>query len=88
MLFRSLRHPIWSPDDCLVQRAKLETIIGKKAANNLAVKAKQVALDPTHGMIEVDSAFGGLGIYKRKAFFIFHIFYFNYYLSFVKRNSV
>ena len=64
----TLRHPIWSPDDCLVQRARLETIIGKEAANNLAVKAKQVALDTTRGMIEVDSAFGGLGIYKREAF--------------------
>ena len=64
----TLRHPIWGPDDCLSQRSKLEKIIGKEAANNLAVKAKQVSLDPSHGMIEVDSAFGGLGIYKRAAF--------------------
>ncbi|MBU3604747.1 hypothetical protein [Polynucleobacter sp. AP-Kaivos-20-H2] len=64
----TLRHPVWSPDDCLSQRSKLEKVIGKEAANTLAVKAKQVSLDPSQGMIEVDSAFGGLGIYKRSAF--------------------
>lgn len=64
----TLRHPIWSPDDCLSQRSKLETIIGKEAANNLAVKARQVSLNSSWGMIEVDSAFGGLGIYKKEAF--------------------
>lgn len=64
----TLRHPDWSPGDCLIQRSKLEIIIGKEAANNLAVKAKQLCLDPSIGLIEVDSAFGGLGIYKREAF--------------------
>jgi glycosyltransferase involved in cell wall biosynthesis len=64
----TLRHPDWSPGDCLVQRSRLEKIMGKDAANNLAVKAKQVSLDPSWGMIEVDSAFGGLGIYKKEAF--------------------
>ena len=62
----ALRHPDWNPTDCFTQRSRLELIIGKDAANNLAVKAKQVAL-PAIGMIEVDSAFGGLGIYKRDA---------------------
>jgi glycosyltransferase involved in cell wall biosynthesis len=64
----TLRHPDWSPGDCIAQKSKLESIIGKDAANNLAVKAKQVSLDPSRGVIEVDSAFGGLGIYKRAAF--------------------
>lgn len=64
----TLRHPDWSPGDCLTQRSTLEKIMGKDAANNLAVKAKQVSLDPSWGMIEVDSAFGGLGIYKKEAF--------------------
>ena len=36
---------------------ELEKFIGKQAANYLAVQAKQVSLDPTVGMIEVDSAF-------------------------------
>jgi hypothetical protein len=62
----ALRHPDWNPIDCFTQRSRLESVIGKEAANNLAVKAKQVVL-PSLGMIEVDSAFGGLGIYKRDA---------------------
>jgi len=62
----ALRHPDWNPIDCFTQRSRLELVIGKEAANNLAVKAKQVVL-PSLGMIEVDSAFGGLGIYKRDA---------------------
>jgi hypothetical protein len=64
----TLRHPDWSPGDCLAQRSTLENIMDKDAANNLAVKAKQVSIDPSRGMIEVDSAFGGLGIYKKEAF--------------------
>jgi hypothetical protein len=64
----TLRHADWSPVDCLRQRDKLENIIGKQAANYLAVQAKQISLDPSMGMIEVDSAFGGLGIYKKAAF--------------------
>jgi hypothetical protein len=32
------------------------------------VTAKQVVLDPRAGLIEVDSAFGGLAIYRREAF--------------------
>jgi hypothetical protein len=62
----ALRHPDWNPIDCFTQRARLESVIGKEAANHLAVKAKQVVL-PNSGMIEVDSAFGGLAIYKRDA---------------------
>ncbi len=64
----TLRHPDWSPGDCLVQMHKLEPIVGKLAAQNLAVQAKQVHLSTNQGMIEVDSAFGGLGIYRRAAF--------------------
>ena len=64
----TLRHPDWSPGDCLVQMHKLEPIVGNLAAQNLAVQAKQVHLSTNQGMIEVDSAFGGLGIYRRAAF--------------------
>ena len=64
----TLRHPDWSPVDCMVQMHKLEPILGESAAQNLAVQAKQVHLNANQGMIEVDSAFGGLGIYRRGAF--------------------
>ena len=67
----ALRHPDWSPIDCFTQRSRLEKVIGKDAANNLAIKAKQVAL-PLTGTIEVDSAFGGLAIYKRDALLAGH----------------
>jgi glycosyltransferase involved in cell wall biosynthesis len=67
----ALRHPDWSPIDCFTHRSCLEKVIGKDAANTLAVKAKQVVL-PSYGMIEVDSAFGGLAIYKRDALLAGH----------------
>jgi hypothetical protein len=64
----TLRHPDWSPVDCWAQKERLEALFGEAAAVNLAVSAKQIKLRPEFGMIEVDSAFGGLGIYKREAF--------------------
>ena len=64
----TLRHPDWSPVDCMAQMHKLVPILGETAAQNLAVQAKQVHLNTNQGMIEVDSAFGGLGIYRRAAF--------------------
>ena len=64
----ALRHPQWSPGDCWQQKSALEPVIGDRPAENLAVTAKQVVLDPRAGLIEVDSAFGGLAIYRREAF--------------------
>jgi glycosyltransferase involved in cell wall biosynthesis len=64
----TLRHPDWSPVDCWAQKERLELLFGEPAAVNLAVSAKQIQLRPEFGMIEVDAAFGGLGIYKREAF--------------------
>ena len=37
-------------------------------AQSIAVECKQGAIDPRADLIEVDSAFGGLGIYTREAF--------------------
>jgi len=64
----TLRHPDWSPGDCWAQKDRLQDLIGESAAINLAITAKQNPLHPSLGMIEVDSAFGGFGIYKRSAF--------------------
>lgn len=64
----ALRHPNWSPVDCWKQREDLAKIVGDACAENLAVTAKQFVLKPELGLIEVDSAFGGLGIYKRNTF--------------------
>ena len=64
----ALSHPYWNPMDCWEQKHKLENILGDKVAQNIAVGCKQSAIDPRADLIEVDSAFGGLGIYTREAF--------------------
>jgi len=64
----ALSHPYWNPIDCWEQKRKLEDILGDKSAQNIAVGCKQSAIDPRADLIEVDSAFGGLGIYTRDAF--------------------
>ncbi len=64
----ALRHPSWCPVDCWQHKKSLEELIGDQAAENLAVTARQPVLSPRLGLIEVDSAFGGLAIYKREAF--------------------
>lgn len=64
----ALRHPHWSPVDCWQQKKALEPVIGDLPAENLAVTAKQVNLSAQAGLIEVNSAFSGLAIYRREAF--------------------
>jgi glycosyltransferase involved in cell wall biosynthesis len=64
----ALSHPQWNPMDCWEQKHILENILGHKTALNVAIASKQAAIDPRADLIEVDSAFGGLGIYKREAF--------------------
>jgi hypothetical protein len=63
-----LSHPYWNPMDCWEQKRHLENILGDVMASNIAVGSKQSPIDPRADLIEVDSAFGGLGIYTRKAF--------------------
>ncbi len=64
----ALRHPHWCPGDCWASVRALTPVIGRRAARRLAVHARQVRLPVDAGLIEVDSAFGGLGIYSRSAF--------------------
>ncbi len=64
----ALRHPYWNPMDCWEQKRRLEHILSDAAALNIAVGSKQFPIDPRADLIEVDSAFGGLGIYTREAF--------------------
>ena len=63
-----LSHPYWNPMDCWEQKRQLENILGNDMAENIAVASKQTPIDPRADLIEVDSAFGGLGIYTREAF--------------------
>lgn len=64
----ALRHPIWCPGDCWREYRQLRTLFGDEAAHQLAVGSRQMRLPPSAGFVEVESAFGGLGIYKRQAF--------------------
>lgn len=64
----ALRHPDWSPSDCSAQQLRLDPVLGRSLAHHLAVRSKQIYLPKKLGLIEVDSAFGGLGIYKKEAF--------------------
>lgn len=64
----ALSHPYWNPMDCWEQKHRLEDILGHQSALDIAIGCKQSPIDPRADLIEVDSAFGGLGIYSRKAF--------------------
>ena len=64
----ALRHPDWSPSDCGAQQLRLKSILGRSMAHHLAVESKQICLSEKLGLIEVESAFGGFGIYKKAAF--------------------
>jgi FkbM family methyltransferase len=63
----ALRHPKWSPDDCWVSVARETPLLGRAAAEKRFVYDRQIALPASAAPVEVDSAFGGLGIYKMPA---------------------
>lgn len=65
----ALRHPTWCPDDCYESvRNTPMPIFGrakaKKAAVQRYVRDRQIVIDPSSAPIEVESAFGGFGIYR------------------------
>lgn len=62
-----LRHPDWSPDDCLALLARLEPLFGHELARDIAVYARQIRIPRNTPLIPVQSAFGGLAIYRRTA---------------------
>ena len=64
----ALRHPYWSPYNYLEQYHHLTPFLGSHQANQISKIVKQVKLDPNQKPILVDSAFGGLAIYKREAY--------------------
>jgi hypothetical protein len=67
----ALRHPIWSPGDCWEQYRYFNQFAKspQDSANLLfaAVHSKMVVIPMGAEWIEVESAFGGLAIYRRKA---------------------
>lgn len=63
----TIRHPQWCPGDCWREHDALVPLLGKTAADEIALFSRMVHIAPTRPWIEVDSAFGGLAIYRRAA---------------------
>jgi glycosyltransferase involved in cell wall biosynthesis len=63
----ALRHPDWCPVDCHDQYSRLRGMFDRPRALTIAVHSRMVRLSPQADWIEVDSAFGGLAIYRREA---------------------
>jgi len=64
----ALRHPHWNPYNYVAQYQNLVSWMGEHQAHQLAIGVKQIKLDLTQKLIPVDSAFGGLAIYKKEAY--------------------
>jgi len=63
----TIRHPIWCPGDCWREQAALVPLLGKTAADEVAIFSRMIHIAPTQPWIEVDSAFGGLAVYRRSS---------------------
>lgn len=63
----ALRHPEWSPDDCWERVRQEAPSIGVAKAEKRFVYSRQVSIRPGTPPILVESAFGGLGVYKMQA---------------------
>ena len=62
----ALRHPLWSPNDCWEQVGQLRTLgLSLFRSTFVSVYSRMVRIPLSAELIEVDSAFGGLAIYKR-----------------------
>jgi hypothetical protein len=65
----ALRHPVWSPDDCWHFETQLRsTGVNPLSARKRAIYARMITISSDSEWIPVDSAFGGLAIYKRELF--------------------
>jgi hypothetical protein len=64
----ALRHQLWSPNDCYRQRDFfLAHNVRKMTALWSALHSRMITIDTKGDWIEVDSAFGGLAVYRRQA---------------------
>ncbi len=62
----ALRHPTWCPTDCLADVTREKGRLTKPVARRKFVDDRQIVLAPGSPPMEVDSAFGGLGVYDLK----------------------
>jgi len=72
----SLRHEFWAPNNSIDEFRWFRFFINEKKAWEKAVKKKQIKISTRNPPISVDSAFGGLCIYKR---WIFEKFDYSHY---------
>lgn len=63
----ALRHPEWSPGDCFQELNEMRQE-GVSRAKEIAVWSKMRKIPRHNPLIPVDSAFGGLGIYRGEVF--------------------
>lgn len=64
----ALRHPSWCPDDCWRRFFDLvDAGVAVDAAYASVVASRRITIEPSAAPIEVESAFGGLGLYRRAA---------------------
>ena len=64
----ALRHPTWSPNDCWVQFNFLKKYLPERDARFVSVWSRMININEKEDWIEVDSAFGGLALYKKDIF--------------------
>lgn len=61
----ALRHPLWSPNDCWEQHAFYRRYMKfPESAMTFSMRSRMIRIPSDAEWIEVDSAFGGLAIYK------------------------
>lgn len=65
----ALRHPVWCPGDCHAEAALLRPLLhDPREAARLAVDSRRITLSAKADWIPVESAFGGLAIYRKDCF--------------------
>jgi len=64
----ALRHPMWSPNDWSLEAQWLEPFLGKMNAKKHSMTDRMIHIPSTMPPIPVESAFGGLCIYRRWVF--------------------
>lgn len=63
----ALRHPMWCPSDCWQEVRDRPSFMSEEDAQNLFVHARQIWVSQQAKPILVESAFGGLAIYRLPA---------------------
>jgi hypothetical protein len=64
----ALRHQDWCPNDCWQNCEALKKVMDSENALRVAVQSKMITISDRNPWIEVESAFGGFGVYRRSAF--------------------